>query len=575
MSRFILIFLLCLLPLCLHAQERILAYDSEVDIRADGQLDVTERITVRAEGQQIRRGIYRDFPTRYRDRAGNRVVVDFDMIEVLRDGRPEPWFTENIANGVRINTGDDDFLPTPGTFTFTLRYRTYRQVGFFDGHDELYWNAIGHGWVFPIESGKVEVRLPQPVPVEAMGLEGYTGHQGDRGQDFDTARPSNGTAHWQLTRPLAPRQGLTTVLTFPKGVVAEPSRAQRIGWLLRDNRGVLIALATLALVLVYCLRRWHQLGRDPTPGPVIARYDPPTERTPADLRFMHRMGRYDNRCFSADLLDMAVHGVLRIHHEKTLLKDEWSLEKTGGPSLPANHAGQNSLLSKLFARGATRLELKNTQASTISSAKLEHLKHLEKHFNPSHFKRNTGNVVIAWLMAAIGITAAFGLSGGGGIPLIILVTALTTTALIVFGVLVKAPTAEGRKLMDEIEGLKLYLGVAERDELKSMPGPDAPPLLDAGRYERLLPYAVALEVEDAWTKKFTIAAGAAAVAAATAGISWYRGSQIGDLGSFSKAMGSSLSSQIASSSSPPGSSSGSGGGGSSGGGGGGGGGGGR
>jgi uncharacterized membrane protein len=141
--------------------------------------------------------------------------------------------------------------------------------------------------------------------------------------------------------------------------------------------------------------------------------------------------------------------------------------------------------------------------------------------------------------------------------------------------LVKAPTPAGRKLLDEIEGLKLYLSVAERDELKNLPGPGGAPLLDAKRYERLLPYAVALEVEDAWTKKFTLAAGAAAVAAASASIAWYHGSSIGDLGSFSKAVGSSLSSQIASSSSAPGSSSGSGGGGSSGGGGGGGGGGGR
>ena len=40
-------------------------------------------------------------------------------------------------------------------------------------------------------------------------------------------------------------------------------------------------------------------------------------------------------------------------------------------------------------------------------------------------------------------------------------------------------------------------------------------MLDAKRYETLLPYAVALEVEDAWTTKFTLAVGAAAAAAAT------------------------------------------------------------
>lgn len=82
-------------------------------------------------------------------------------------------------------------------------------------------------------------------------------------------------------------------------------------------------------------------------------------------------------------------------------------------------------------------------------------------------------------------------------------------------------------------------------------------------------------VEDAWTRKFTPAVGAAAAAATTAAISWYHGGGVDNLGSLANAVGSSLSSQISSSSTPPGSSSGSGGGGSSGGGGGGGGGGGR
>jgi uncharacterized membrane protein len=90
-----------------------------------------------------------------------------------------------------------------------------------------------------------------------------------------------------------------------------------------------------------------------------------------------------------------------------------------------------------------------------------------------------------------------------------------------------------------------------------------------------LPYAVALDVEDAWTRKFTAAVGTAAAAAATASIAWYRGSRMHDMGSLAKAVGSSLNSSIASASTPPGSSSGRGGTGFSGGGGGGGGGGGR
>ncbi|HEY5970488.1 MAG TPA: DUF2207 domain-containing protein [Pseudoxanthomonas sp.] len=573
--RMILSALLLLLPAAsLTAQEHILSYDSEVEVRADGSLDVTERIAVRAEGSNIRRGIYRDFPTRYKDRYGNRVVVDFQMIDVQRDGKVEPWFTESKPNGVRINTGNDDFLPVPAEFTYTLHYRTTRQLGFFDDHDELYWNAIGTGWDFPIERGSVEVRLPSPVPVERMRVEGYTGSQGQQGQAYDAKITGPGVARWLLTQPLAPNEGFTIVLSFPKGVITAPTTTQRWLWLLKDNRGVLIALAGLIGLLLYCVRRWQRVGRDPESGVIIARYDPPPGYSPAGLRFMQRMG-YDMRCFSSDLLALAVAGKVRIHRDKRLLKDDWELEKVDASAPSPLIAEQQTLLTKLFVDGKPTLELKNTNATTVSGAQAAHSTVLEKRFKPDLFNRNGGSIVIAVLIAAASGALALILSGGGGVLIIIGILLAMVAILIVFGVLVKAPTLAGRKLLDEIEGLKLYLGVAERDELKNLPGPDAPPVLDAKRYEMLLPYAVALEVEDAWTEKFTLAAGAAAVAAATAGISWYQGGRIGDLGSFSNAIGSSLTSQIASSSHVPGSSSGGSGGGSSGGGGGGGGGGGR
>ena len=565
---------LSLLPtLPAFAQERILAYDSQLKVNSDGSLDVHEQIKVRAEGHDIRRGIYRDFPTRYKDRYGNNVVVDLQVLGVLRDGKTEPWFTEQKSNGVRINTGNDDLLPVPAEYTYILHYRTTRQLGFFEDHDELYWNAIGLGWDFGIESGSVDLQLPQAVPVDQLKAEGYTGPDGSKGQDYTATIPAPGQAHWQLTRPLAPHEGLTVVLSFPKGLVPEPSRAQRAWWLLKDNRGVLVALAGLVVLLVFCVRRWNAIGRDPSPGIVIARYDPPEGYSPAALRFIQRMG-HDSRAFSADVLALAVAGFVRIERDKGILKDEWTLVRLEGQDASTLPESQRVLLAKLFA-GGSPLVLKNTNASTMQAAQSGHSASLTRLYGDKMFKLNGGSVGLALLIAVATAILSFVVAGGSGIPFIIAVLLLMVLVMIAFGILVRAPTPEGRKMLDEIEGLKRYLSVAERDELASMPGPDAPPMLDAKRYEFLLPYAVALEVEDAWTKKFTLAVGAAAAAAATAGIAWYSGGRMDSLGSLSKAVGSSLSSQIASSSSPPGSSSGSGGGGSSGGGGGGGGGGGR
>ena len=575
----ILFFAAAAAPATAHAQERILSYDTEIDIRADGTLDITEHVTVRAEGKNIRRGIYRTFPTRYRDDHGNAVVAGFEMIEVLRDGEPTPWFTEDKSNGVRINTGNDALLPVPATYTFTLHYRTTRQLGFFDDHDELYWNAIGHDWMFAIERASVIVRLPEPVPVATLAAEAYTGARGNRGQAYVATLPAPGTARWELTDPLPPRTGFTVVLSFPKGLVAEPTRVERAGWFLRDNLGVLVALLALLVLAVFCGRRWHRVGRDPKPGVVIARYEPPTGHTPGGLRYIRRMGP-DNRAFSADLLALAVAGHLRIHRDNDgLLDDAWRIERLEAPGwrvpmddlLPV----QRTMLEGLFEAGAV-LELDNEQASILRAAHNAQAQAFKARYQPALFKLNGGSIGVAAGIWLAGTVVALFASGGAGLPLIIATSALMLVVVVAFGFLVKAPTAEGRRMMDEIEGLKLYLGVAERDELARLRGPgESPPLLDAGRYEQLLPYAVALEVEDAWTDQFTRAAGTEAAEAAIRHISWYRGGHIASLSGLAKNVGSALDARIASASTPPGSASGAGGGGFSGGGGGGGGGGGR
>ncbi|MEO8575630.1 MAG: DUF2207 domain-containing protein, partial [Gemmatimonadales bacterium] len=480
----------------LGAQERIKSYDTKVDIRADGSIDVTERIAVHAEGSQIRRGIYRDFPTRYKDRFGNQVKVDLQVLGVERNDRQEPWFTEKMTNGIRINTGNDDFLPVPADYTYTLRYRTTRQLGFFKDHDELYWNAIGTGWVFPIEAGTVEVQLPKSVPSAQMSAEAYTGPQGAQGKNYVANVETPGIARYQLTAPLNSYEGFTTVLSFPKGIVVSPTSGDKAGWFFRDNRGVLVSLVGLIALMWYMVKTWRAVGKDPEKGIIIARYEPREGQTPAGLRFMQQMG-YDMRCFTADVLALAVGGQLRIKQDDGFLKDKWSLlkEDVAPRSLSENGLGhsipQRKLLSGLFPGGKDSLELKNTNASIVSSARSGHSEALKTEFQPRYFKLNGKKVGIALLIGIVTMFASFIVSGGYAIPVIIAVGVVMLMSLIIFGRLVRAPTQEGRALLDEIEGLKLYMSVAEKQELASMRGPDEPPL-DAKRYEAMLPYAVAL-----------------------------------------------------------------------------------
>ncbi|MGH9509820.1 MAG: DUF2207 domain-containing protein, partial [Terriglobales bacterium] len=164
--------------------ERILDYHSDITVHADGSMDVRETIKVRARGEQIKRGIYREFPTRYKDRLGNPYRVGFEVVEVLRDGRPDAWHTKDRENGVAVYIGREDVFLRPGEYTYTIAYRTNRQLGFFPDHDELYWNVTGNGWDFFIDQASATVSLPQRVSSSSLRLEGYTGPQGAQGRDF-------------------------------------------------------------------------------------------------------------------------------------------------------------------------------------------------------------------------------------------------------------------------------------------------------------------------------------------------------------------------------------------------------
>jgi D-serine deaminase-like pyridoxal phosphate-dependent protein len=128
-----------------QAVERILRFVSDAEVQRNGDLAVTETIRVQAEGNQIRHGIFRDFPTTYARPDGSRVVVGFDVQSVTRDGTADNWTTEALANGVRVRIGRAEVTLPNGEHEYVIRYRTTRQIGFFADYDELYWNATGNG----------------------------------------------------------------------------------------------------------------------------------------------------------------------------------------------------------------------------------------------------------------------------------------------------------------------------------------------------------------------------------------------------------------------------------------------
>ena len=629
--------ILAALSLPAAAGEVIHSFHSGVTVREDSSLAVVETIQVRAEGDRIKRGIYRDFPTVYKAQSGFPTVVGFRVLEVLKDGAPEPFQVTEQDNGKRVYIGQKDVFLGPGVYTYTLTYETTFQLGFFENYDELYWNVTGNGWEFPIEHASALVVLPGEASKHIKSFEAYTGPEGAKGKQYTAALNPSGEVEFATTRALGPREGLTIVVAWDKGFVREPAAREKIVTMLSESgRGSQPGLAGAGLVLAYYLVVWFAVGRDPRRGTIVTRYTPPEGMSPAVIRYLSRMG-YDQKTFSAAVIDMAVKGHIRISEES----GEYTITKTEGkePLTPE----EQRIMKKLLA-GATQLVIERANHARISDATSTLTDYLSTRFHKIYFMYNgwyfAGGVLITiaalvvggysaakakgtleqflfmslWLsiwslgvtMLAVAIVGSWKKVFSGkpskpsdavgavfmtlfGLPFFAgevfglymmwkatsLFNVLMFPALIglnvLFYYLLKKPTLAGRKILDAIEGFRAFLVATEKDRLNMLNPPERTPAL----FERFLPYALALGVEQQWAEQFSdVLAGAAVGEPAGAyGPTWYTGTttQSFGAGAFAAALGDSLASSIASSSSAPGSSSGSGGGGSSGGGGGGGG----
>ncbi|WP_417411054.1 DUF2207 domain-containing protein [Hoeflea sp.] len=616
------------------AREEIRNFSVDIDVRADSSIEVTETITVNAEGYDIRRGIYRDIPLRVLDDWGLWSSNGFDLLEVLHNGQPSPYSTEWHGRFFRILIGDADIFIPDGEHTYTIRYVTTRQLRFFDDYDELYWNVTGNFWSFPILAADAVVHLPDGA--RAQQLAGYTGGFGETGRNVTASGEGSSDVRFELTQPLGPEQGMTIAVGFTKGVVTQNDGSALS--VVADNIGIFLLILGWLGVPVYFLYAWNKVGRDPPAPPVIPLFHPPEKLSPAALSYAHFNGFKSGKKgialpFIAALLSLGVKGLLRIDedsHGTVTLQRGSAAGASGSPVLPG---GENALFSTLLSK-RDEIVLDKHNGPVLQSALTKLRMAISREYEGRYYNANIGWFIPGGILAIatfiIGLilqsppddgilyvipvlmTSLFGggmwiggrslfREGGGGnkvmggilfllgaaVFLIGVIVVLAPSdlpvyrlagALVIIGSVVMvsmvwllgAPTQDGAKVLADIEGFKLYLETAETNRLNLRDAPE----MSEELFERFLPYAAGLGVEKPWSEAW-----AAQLARIDPGREkdyrpqWYHGNSWspGNIGAAAASSVAAVSAAMASSMPQPKSSSGSSGGGSSGGGGGGGG----
>ncbi|MCY1708105.1 DUF2207 domain-containing protein [Pannonibacter sp. SL95] len=618
------------------AAERIIRFTSTIAASSDGSLRVTEVIEVQVEGKQIQRGIFRDVPLLFEMEGGRIARAGFDLVSVQRDGEDEPYQVNSSDSGVRILIGQESVFLAPRRYTYRIVYDTTRQIRFFGEADEIYWNATGNEWAFPIDQATARVVLPEGA--SALDWTAYTGPYGADGTDYAAYVENGGQAVvFSTTRPLKAGEGLTVVVGVDKGVIAPPTETQALLYYLSDFRNEIFGGGGILIVLVYYTLTWWRVGRDPKPGVIFPRFEPPQGLSPALVHYIVQRGFSDGgwRALTAACLNLAVKDFIRLDTTDGALR----LAAVEGEAAAKGELARNEAVTLKWLRGRGG-EVAIDKANGEAVLKLGQLfrTSVEQDGQDAYFRHNTGFLVIGVVLSVL--TAAsiifFGriteidmillvpvVAGAGFVslvavrigkalkrraslssrlsavflsfaigaaiylgighanlskvtdaPLLPLLAALLLAVNYLFFRLMGAPTALGRQVLDEIEGLRMYLEVAEAERMNM----DGAPLMSPQHFETLLPYAVALDVEEPWSEAFEVWLGTAAGAAAAASYhphwtsgSFDPGSIARDLGGTVDAMSSSFTSSLPAPSSSSSGSSGGGGGFSGGGGGGGGG----
>jgi len=471
-----------------------------------GELHVMEHINVTFN--DYNHGITRAVPNRYK---GN--TLKFHLNSVTTDARTPTQVKQSSSNGnVVLRIGDPTRTVT-GIQEYNIDYTLQNVISFYGDHDELYWDVNGDQWQQPFTRVLLTLNLPQGLQL-FHSPQCFTGSFGSIAANCTIA--VNGAVIKGDASNLTAHQTLTYVAGFDKGYFRPATFWERAA----DYEKPILEAVTLPVVVGgFSLIWWLRKGRDAKGrGTIIPEYTPPEDMTPLEAGTIADF-KVDNRDITATYIDLARRGYLRIienRQDRKIGKDKvtYTLELRKD-DLAGLNTDETSLLTALF----TTLEV--GQVISLNELKMKLYKTattLRKTVSirlttNGYFKSDPRMYAIKGSGVFIAAVVAFQLFGGalnevGNLPFIGgLIVAIVL--LLIFVRLMPARTAKGVAAREQLLGLKLYMETAEKDRIDKLEAPEAAYAANVGApartvelFEKLLPYAIVLGVENQWASKF-------------------------------------------------------------------------
>ena len=286
-----------------HYLERIIDFHTDIVVDTTSKITVTEKIKVKTNNQQIQRGIFRTLPIK-RNIQEKSFFVKYKIKSVKRDNKKEPYHTVHENNNFVIYIGDEDVYLQSGVYEYEIVYETFRQIGFFDDFDELYWNSTGNYWNFPIENASATIHLPEGAEILQNAC--YTGRYRSSENNCEVKILSPASIYW-TAKNLNIGEGLTVAVGFSKGIVSEPE----LPAMLKTHNLSKILAGISGLLLAFLGFLWYRFGMDPQKPTVVPQFGPPMNQSPAAIGYLEN-GKYNHNLITATFINLAVKGLINI-----------------------------------------------------------------------------------------------------------------------------------------------------------------------------------------------------------------------------------------------------------------------
>ena len=490
-----------------NTMERFLHFHVDIDIKPDGNAVFTENFTVYAAGIEIRKGIIRNILEYRIDKTGRKKIVPIKVLNVMLDGKDSEFRTEtrtpSKGREQLIYTNESDNLLRKGFHRFTIVYESRGHVGFFDDYDEMYWNVMGSDCVFSIEN--ISATLHPPGGSEAIKWSCYTGVEGST----EMACNCNGDVvapFFKATRVLQPGEGFSIAVSFPRDIIQRPTKSQEYWEMVRS---AVIGLIIVMITGMSMFFMWFKYGRDAGKQLIYPQFRPPNNWSPAKVRYLYKQ-KFDDKAFTATLLQMAVKRGIGIEYRQK----KGNNKKKCYYLVPKNKNNLNeieqTMFDKIFStesqKGKEGEVLKEREVSAagstyLSSAMISLDNSTTSGINfDDYYKENKKYIYIGMIMSiSLWIVHCFVAYNDTYESSSIVFVPLTLILFYqIFRKVMGARTKLGAQTVAELAGLRMYLGTSERYWLNQMMPPEQTPQ----HFEEMLPYAVALNVENQWCDKF-------------------------------------------------------------------------